>query len=350
MTTINSNGGLFNQQNSTNIPLNAGEVFEGSYSSTLNYSTIEVSVKCDTFYSISIIYSPDSNNDEYVEMQEIEEVFPNTFFYKFEPKMRYFKIRIENIDTEDQQLLSVNCIQKSSFVYSVTDVGNSVSIANPLNLDGSVRVGGDLNLAGSVDANITNEEINVNVTNSSLAVTNNKLDLLQFDAFNNLNTNLNNINSNFVDVANNGLKVSVQNSSLAVSNGALSSMSFNLNRLSVLDSDANSKLENIYNLQNTKSSTTLWASAILAGGFTNVLNLNQKKITNISFLGTQDSNGNVLTIQFSNDNIAWYDSQYSYSFGSSVAGDFGFNIQCCPQYLRVKSANACYLILNVSFC
>ena len=202
-----------------------------------------------------------------------------------------------------------------------------------------------------VNVNVINSEMDVHVTNESLPIVNQKLDTIQYDSFNNINMNLNNLNSNFIDVANNNaLKVAVQNSLLAISNGALSSMSFNTNRLTVLDSDANTKLENIYNLENTKNSSILWASAILAGSCTNVLNLNQKKITNITFLGTQDSNGNVLTVQFSNNNIAWYDSQYSYSFASNGSGNFGFNIQCCPQYVRVKSANACYLILEVSFC
>jgi len=148
MTTINSNGGLFNVQNSTNIPLNVGQIFEGLYSSTLNYSTIEVSVKCDTFYSISIIYSPDSNNDEYSEIQEIEEVIANTSFYKF--------------------------------VYSSLGGGSSgdVTIVSPL-IGDSVSV--NLNAINSdfIDAG-NNDGLKVAIQNTEIAVTNASLSDMTF--------------------------------------------------------------------------------------------------------------------------------------------------------------------------
>jgi len=293
MTTINSNGGLFNVQNSTNIPLNVGQIFEGLYSSTLNYSTIEVSVKCDTFYSISIIYSPDSNNDEYSEIQEIEEVIANTSFYKFEPKMRYFKIRIENIDTEDQELLSVNCIQKSSFVYSSLGGGSSgdVTIVSPL-IGDSVSV------------------------------------------------NLNAINSDFIDAGNNdGLKVAIQNTEIAVTNASLSDMTFTDEQLNVSDATTHTTLDNIYNVVNSRGSGVFTTENMGAASITNVINLSNLNVKLLTIYGTV-TEATTLTVVFSPNNVIgyYYPSQYSYEIAS--AGSFGFGINVCPNYICLQTSNA----------
>jgi hypothetical protein len=140
MSTINSNGGSFNPQNSSNIPLDLLTEFEGIYTSLLNFSTIEVSVKCDSTYQLHIIYSPDSTNEEFVETILVDSVSLYTLFYKFEPKMRYFKIKIKNNDSINQTQLSLNCILKSSFIYS-SQLGSlsDVNIISPLD-NGSVKI------------------------------------------------------------------------------------------------------------------------------------------------------------------------------------------------------------------
>lgn len=351
MSSINSNSGFFNAQNSTNVVLEVDEVFEGVYSSTLNYSTIEISVKCDTHYNLSVIYSPDSVNDEYTESEDVSEVFPNTRFFKFEPKMRFFKVRLTNIDSVDMSELSLNCIQKSSFVYSLSNVGDSVAISSPLNMDGSVRVGGNLELTGEVNANITNDELNVNIVNENLGVivnntqaipiSNDKIDDLSFDAFDNLNININNLNPNFL--TNNGLRV-YNVSDVPIINSSTQTF------LNVLDSTVNNNIVAVKNdiTKSNKSSSVLWAGQITGvNGVSlpfNLININQ---TNITIFGNVSGATNLI-VQFSIDNITYYDSQYS--FNSSAGGDVGFNIQSSVNYVRVKSTNniTCTLFCSVN--
>ena len=91
MSTINSNGGFFDALNSSVVALNSGDIFEGVYNSCLNFSTIEVSVKTDTIYDLSIVYSADSANDEFTETTSVVIVSTDTLFYKFEPKMRKYR-------------------------------------------------------------------------------------------------------------------------------------------------------------------------------------------------------------------------------------------------------------------
>lgn len=352
MSSINSNSGFFNAQNSTNVTLKADEVFEGLYSSTLNYSTIEISVKCDTHYNLSVIYSPDSVNDEYTESEDITEVLTETRFFKFEPKMRFFKVRLTNIDSVDMSELSLNCIQKSSFVYSVSNVENSVSIANPLNMDGSVRVGGDLNLSGDVNANITNDDLNVIITNTEsigvivnntepVPISNDNIDNLSFDAFDNLNININNVNSNFL--TNNGLRV-YNVSDVPIINSSTQTF------LNVLDSTVNNNLVAVKNdiTKSNKSSTALWASQLTGvAGVSLPANLTTINQTNITIFGNVSGATNLI-VQFSIDNTTYYDSQYS--FNSSAGGDVGFNIQSSVNYVRVKSTNdiTCTLFCSVN--
>ena len=99
-----------------------------------------------------------------------------------------------------------------------------------------------------------------------------------------------------------------------------------------------------------KGTQQLYDSSILANGTTTTLDLSSKRVSNLTFYGTQDSNGNILTIQFSNNGSDWYNSQYSYAFGASASGSFGWAIQACPYYVRVKSSNACDLTIQCDYC
>ena len=81
--------------------------------------------------------------------------------------------------------------------------------------------------------------------------------------------------------------------------------------------------------------------------FAHYSNINVK---NLTIYGNQNSNGNILTLLFSFDGTNFYKSQYSYTFGASVSGNFGFNVQCCPKYVCIQSANLCTLTLFVDYC
>lgn len=170
MSTINSNGGFFDALNSSVVALNSGDIFEGVYNSCLNFSTIEVSVKTDTIYDLSIVYSADSANDEFTETTSVVIVSTDTLFYKFEPKMRYFKIKLENTDVSNQTELSLQCLLKSSFVYSVASGGggtSNVNIVSPLN-GGAVDIAGTVSVSNFPPTQPVSIAGSVAVTNSDI--------------------------------------------------------------------------------------------------------------------------------------------------------------------------------------
>lgn len=68
--------------------------------------------------------------------------------------------------------------------------------------------------------------------------------------------------------------------------------------------------------------------------YSNSLDLSQKKISVLSFYGDCSINS-VITLQYSNNNSDFYDTQYSYTINTSTS-NFGFNISGCPKYLRLK--------------
>lgn len=110
----------------------------------------------------------------------------------------------------------------------------------------------------------------------------------------------------------------------------------------------NSDITNIYNIVNSRGSGTLWSSSSTGvNGLSLVVNLSNKNIKNLTFMG--NCNGpTVLTVQFSNDNSSWFDSQYSYTL--SASGDVGFNLSCCPNYVRVKSSADVTASLYLNYC
>lgn len=116
----------------------------------------------------------------------------------------------------------------------------------------------------------------------------------------------------------------------------------------VSDTETHIKLTSIYDLLDTKTNGTLWG-AVTTGvnGVSNAVNLSALKVNNITFMG--NCNGaTLLTVQFSNDGITYYDSQYSYNL--TGASDFGFNLTCCPNYFRMKSSQnvTATVIVNAS--
>lgn len=116
----------------------------------------------------------------------------------------------------------------------------------------------------------------------------------------------------------------------------------------VSDTETHIKLTSVYDLLDTKTNGTLWSAASTGvNGVSNAVNLSALKITNMTFMGNCN-NATLLTVQFSNDGVTYYDSQYSYNL--TGAGDFGFNLACCPNYLRMKSSQNVTATVIVNAC
>jgi hypothetical protein len=87
-------------------------------------------------------------------------------------------------------------------------------------------------------------------------------------------------------------------------------------------------------------SQVLWdAATVVAGGSSNVANLTNSKFTTITIYGTVDIPC-TLTIQFSQDNTAFYNSQYSFTVTSVGGADFGASIACSASYVRLKRTDS----------
>lgn len=116
------------------------------------------------------------------------------------------------------------------------------------------------------------------------------------------------------------------------------------------DDDANVLLNNIYNVlknqgtggggkTSTKGTFNFWSnnSISVIDGSNNIsaiCDLSSNPVKELTIYGTVDGK-NSLVVQFSNNGINFYDSQYNYSVNRG--GDFGFNITATPNYIRLRA-------------
>lgn len=348
--------------NSTIVPLLSGEIFLGKeYDNILDFAEINIAIKCDVGYTLTYIYSQDKLSIDYSTNQTVSAQV-NTQFYKLPVNDRYFKLKIEATDG-DMSVLNVQTIYKSVPTFNNSGAGptSNVAITTPLNGDGSVFVGGSLTLGGAVDANITNGSLDVNVINALLDVsdadTHTKLDsvITDLDKFkfngDNLLTQVENtvVVSGSVDINNfpasfpvsGSISVSNFPATQPISNGSLSSMSFDTNRLNVLDSSGNATLTNIYNIVNSRG------QAQMINGLINTA-VELPNVKSCAIYGNV-SGATVLTLKFSPNGVDFYSSQYSVNMTGS--GDFGFVIDgLCAKWIMFNNSNSVSAVAFVDYC
>jgi len=83
------------------------------------------------------------------------------------------------------------------------------------------------------------------------------------------------------------------------------------------------------------SSAVFISAPVLANGVSAVVALNASKFTTISVYGNVSGPCD-LTLQFSRDNVNWFNSQYTFSITSLTGADFGASLPCSASYLRLK--------------
>ena len=102
--------------NSTIVSLESDDIFLGQeYDNILDFVEINISVKCDTGFSITYIYSQDKLTVNYETTQAIT-ASVDTHFFTVPVKNRYFKLRIEATDG-NMSVLNVQTIYKTSITY-----------------------------------------------------------------------------------------------------------------------------------------------------------------------------------------------------------------------------------------
>jgi hypothetical protein len=161
--------------NSTISPLISGQVFSGAvYDNILDFAEIDISILCDTGYTLEYIYSQNKVDVNYTTTQIIP-FSASTQFYKAPVLDRYFKIQITATDG-DMILLNVQTIYKSVITFT-EGYGADVNIISPLDANGYVEVsvmnsnvGVLVNNTTPISVSISNlptENSNVNIYDSS---------------------------------------------------------------------------------------------------------------------------------------------------------------------------------------
>ena len=277
-------------KNSSNEPLRGSAIFIGSWDDILNYQNVQVTLNADSNCEITYYTT---NDKVYIESVTYPYVSGSNYFNSINSTSRYVYFTVRNTTTTNQDTFNFSVLYKLSPVSSGGGSGGDVTIIDPL-IGGSVSI------------------------------------------------NLNAINSSFIDASNNnGLKVAVQNSSIAVTNSSLSSMTFNTNRLTVFDTDANTKLTNIYNIVNSRGQAQMMNGFIITA-------IELPNVKSCTIYGNV-AGATILTLKFSANGTTFYNSQYSVNM--SGAGDFGFVIDgLCAKWIMFNNSNNVSAVAFVDYC
>ena len=280
--------------NNSNTPLRANTIYIGSWDDILQFQNIQINLNADTNCQITYYTS---NNKVLIESTTFNYTANSNYFNSINSTSRYVYFTVRNTTSSNQTKFNFSVLYKD---FPEFTAGSNVdaTITSPLNLDGSVFVGGNLALTGTVDANITNTSLDVNVTNVPTSI----------DA-------------------------NITNTSLDVSDG-----------------DTHTKLDNIQTQleKSNKGASTLWSNNLTGiNGVSLVADLSTVNQTNLTVYGSVNG-ATQIVVQFSNDGTNFYDSQYSYN--QSASGDYGFNINSSPKYLRLKSSLSVTAYAFLNYC
>ena len=324
MTSTNS------VNNRTNLPLDAGRTYIGSYDSVLQFSTAVILVNTDTTTQLTIYQSPDKSRT-YTEIINIAAGSPFTKILNITSPFLYTTLR--NTSGSTQTFLNYEVIYREVSVVTPASVGANVNIfdsnGNDLNSTSNalnVYLTNSLTVAGTVDvANFPATQTvagTVDIANfpgtQTVAGT---VDVANFPATqtvagtvyvngntydgNNLDIRIADIKSSYI--SNDNVKVSIQEQSAPLEITSLTRVSSN------------------------------FAGTLVAGSSYAFLSLNTYNVGNISVFGSVAGTC-VLAVEMSADNSTYFTSQYSVNL--TGASEFGFTISCAASYVRVKRTDA----------
>ena len=362
MSSINSNSGHYDNLNSSTVPILEGESFIGRYSSCLNFALIEISVNCDSTYDLSLVFSPDGVSDEFTQTYSNDIVSADTLFYRFEPKMRYYKVVLFNKDNINQTSLSLQCLLKSTNIYQQDSVG-LVTIAGPLNQNGSVFVGGSFDISGQV-VDISGQVVDisgqvvdisgqvVDISGQVVDISGQVVDISGQVVDISGQTVLVDISGQVVDIS--GQVVDISGQVVDISGQVVDisgqTVVVDISGQSVVVSGSVST--DVFSLLNNQRLTAhVWQGVQVAQNETSSAitpSLSSYCNTVLSCYGSSTEDA-VIAVQFSNDATTFYTTQYQYTLS---AGDFGFSIPFSASSIRLKllSATTTTLIAFIDIC
>jgi len=293
--------------NSTNVPLSEDEVFTGSnYDNILDFAQITISIKCDTGYVLTYIYSQNKVDIDYQTSQTIT-VQADTQFYNVTVKDRYFKLQITANDG-DMTVLNVQTIYKTSTTYAVSSgPGSNVTIIDPVDVNGYVQV-------TVPDGVVVSGSVTTDISGQTVDISGQTVDISGQTVVVDISGQTVDISGQTVVVDISGQKVDISGQTVVVSSTDITSI-------------ANA-------LSNQRITSTVWNNiSVVQNGQSNIISPGTSTYCNttLSCYGTSSQDATI-AVQFSNNGITFYTTQYQYTL---TAGNFGFSIPCSAYHIRL---------------
>jgi hypothetical protein len=363
--------------NSTNVPLLEDEVFTGSnYDNILDFAQITISIKCDTGYVLTYIYSQNKVDIDYQNSQTIT-VQADTQFYNVTVKDRYFKLQITANDG-DMTILNVQTIYKTSTTYAVSSgPGSNVTIIDPVDVSGYVQVTvpDGVVVSGSVTTDISGQTVDisgqtVDISGQTVDISGQTVDISGQSVVVS-GTVSTDISGQTVDISGqsvvvsgtvstdiSGQTVDISGQSVVVSGTVstdISGQTVDISGQSVVVSGtvstdisgqtvdisgqtvvvSSTDITAIANaLSNQRITATVWNNvSVVQNGTSNIISPGTSTYNNtvLSCYGTSSQNATI-AVQFSNNGTTFYTTQYQYTL---TAGNFGFSIPCSAYHVRL---------------
>lgn len=274
-------------KNSTNVNLLPNHVFNGNFDDITAYGQINISLKINVPYVLTVYYSVNGVSTFYSE-NYTETVAPTeTKFYNLLCKEKYFRLSLENISQQSSDYLYLQTIYKSSVSVINANVQGSVSVTNfptSQNINGNVSINNfpaSQTISGNVVADVSNFPTGFNINNLPITQTVNgslTIDNFPKDASGNLKTSIQNsittdISGQFVNISNFPATQTISGSvivsnvptdygkeiTLSSINNTIGTIALN-GSTSVLQTSANTKLDTL--ITNTNNLSGLATSAL----------------------------------------------------------------------------------------
>jgi hypothetical protein len=285
--------------------------YTGEYEFTLNQKFIKIIGYTNGTDKLTVSHSTQPH-DNYIIYSDEYNLINTTKTFLIDIKSNFFKINIQSIDLSNNRIY--NTYLESSDINTRLYNGNGTEVN--ADSDGNIITksiifdssGNDIFTDGC--GNILTKSLLYDYNGRGIDSTNNSLNVYNIK---NLSQTTDSIKSYLYD--SNGNDINADN------NGNLYITS--------------SRLDDIYNLLNTRGSATLFNNSNSENS--SVVDFTNKKITSITIYGTCSA-ATTLILQCSNNNSTWYSSQYMITINSESA--FGFSLTgFCPKYFRLYNQN-----------
>ena len=318
--------------NSTNVPLLDDDVFLGSaYDNIVDFAQITISIKCDTGYILTYIYSQNKVDIDYQTSQTIT-AEADTQFYNVAVKDRYFKLQITANDG-DMSVLNVQTIYKTSTTYAVSSgVSSDVNILSPVDASGYVQtvIMNTVDVSGTVNTDISGQTVDISGQTVVVDISGQTVDISGQTVDISGQTVVVDISGQTVDISGQTVLVDISGQTVLVD---ISGQTVDISGQTVIVSSTD--ISTIASaLNNQRISANVWNNAsVVQNGVSNAISPGSTTYNNttMSCYGTSSQDA-VIAVQFSNNDSTYYTTQYQYTL---TAGSFGFSIACSAYHIRL---------------